>query len=80
MATKITVYHSEYGCETGCCGHVIKIETDGQPDPKGRKADFNFFHPYGEDPKTWAQNWVREEFGEEHVKDLDWEHSFVSND
>ena len=79
MATKITVYHSDYGCESGCCGHIIKMETDGKTvGVNGR--DFNFYHPYGEDPRKWAEDWVRKEFGEEHVKDLDWEHSYVSND
>lgn len=64
----IVVYHESYGCDTGCCGH--RIEKDG-------KRRFEFTHPYGGDHLAWAKVWVAEEFGEEHVKDLDWANCLV---
>jgi hypothetical protein len=68
---KIIVYHASYGCDTGCCGHVIEI--DG-------KENFHFTHPYGKDFKEFAEEMVRDECGEEHVKDLDWENCIISDD
>jgi hypothetical protein len=59
---KVIVYHSYYGCETGCCGHTVELE-DGT-------SQFYFSHPYKEDFKSFAEELVKE-FGEEHVKDLD---------
>ncbi len=77
---KIIVYHSEYGCESGCCGHTVECDGTG-----GR---FEFDHPghfvgrdyVEETPREFAERLVRERFGEEHVKDLDWENCVVSND
>lgn len=69
---KITVCHSYYGCETGCCGHVIESDEGVHT--------FDFDHPWGEDHLNWAKNWVREKFGEEHVADLDWENCQISTD
>lgn len=48
---KVRVYHSYYGCETGCCGHVIELE-----DGIKRRSHFEFTHPYGaESIKDWAR-------------------------
>lgn len=66
------MYHSYYGCETGCCGHVVEIDTE-----QGTKSKFDFVHPYGEkDLRAWARsqaesvirhNWP------ECVDSIDWE-------
>lgn len=71
---RVVVYHAGYGCDTGCCGHVVELE-DG-------REKFEFTHPYSgkEDFRTWAEELVRDTFGEEHVKDLDWESCFVVDD
>jgi hypothetical protein len=69
---KVIVYHSFYGCETGCCGHVIELE-DG-------RSKFEFCHPYGDSTKEFAEELVRDAFGEEHVKDLDWDNCIISDD
>lgn len=61
---QVRLYHAGYGCETGCCGHVIEIGDDER---------FEFTHPYGENLKTWAKSTVIEAFGEEHCKDIDWD-------
>ena len=70
---KYIVYHSSYGCDTGCCGHVVEAE-----DETGYR--FSFSHPYGDDHLAFARDLVREEFGEEHVADLDWENCLISDD
>lgn len=84
----IVVYHESYGCDTGCCGHRITMEgvAPGYWVETG-KGGFDFTHPgwdYGnnrpQDPFEWAKEWVRETFGEEHVKDLDWENCLVLDD
>jgi hypothetical protein len=74
---KVIVYHAGYGCDTGCCGHVVELE-DGQ-------EKFEFAHPWltgpkADDPRAWAEELVRDTFGEEHVADLDWENCRVVDD
>lgn len=70
---RIVVYHSGFGCETGCCGHSIEVD--------GKRDGFEFAHPdMGEDYKMFAQGLVRERYGEAHVADLDWENSKVVED
>jgi hypothetical protein len=66
---KIRVLHKDYGCETGCCGHVIEVD--------GEEQDFYFTHAYDRDPLTFAQYIVEAKFGSEHVADLDWENSII---
>lgn len=70
--SKILVMHEGYGCETGCCGHVINTG-DG-------RRNFHFSHPYDEDPLTWAKKLIASEVGEEHVADLDWANCRVLDD
>jgi hypothetical protein len=68
---RVIVYHREFGCDTGCCGHVVDV--DGA-------QEFYFEHPYGDPPRKFAEDLVRSVFGEEHVADLDWENSLVVED
>lgn len=35
---KVRVYHSYFGCDTGCCGHVLEIDDT--------RVDFDFMHSY----------------------------------
>lgn len=72
---KIVVYHTFYGCDTGCCGHVV--ETDDDNDMERR---FLFSHPYGDDHLKFAQELVHDEYGAEHVADLDWEECVICDD
>jgi hypothetical protein len=78
----VTVSHRLYGCDTGCCGHVIKV------DDEEVYGSFQFDHPpyfSGDDHdldaayRAFAEEMVREELGEDHVKDLDWENCYISN-
>lgn len=75
---KVTVYHRGYGCDTGCCGHAIKI--DGEE----LRGSFDFTHPYCKHHKQWAvefaQKVIEEKFGPEHTFDLDWENCEVIDD
>ena len=70
---RIVIYHSSYGCDTGCCGHILQVDGRSQ-------GGFNFGHPYDEDYRAWAEDWVRQEFGEEHIADLDWDNCRVISD
>jgi hypothetical protein len=74
VSGRIVVYHSGYGCDTGCCGHSIEVEGSG-------RDRFVFEHPdSGEDMREFAEGLVRSEFGEAHVADLDWDSCFISED
>lgn len=69
---KIVVTHRGYGCDTGCCGHAIEID--------GVEHSFEFDHPHGDDARKFAEEMIRDELGEEHVADLDWENCFVTDE
>lgn len=69
---KIIVIHSPYGCETGCCGHIVQND-EGE-------EQFYFDHPYGEDVQEWAKGMVEKKFGTEHCKDLDWDNCIILDD
>jgi hypothetical protein len=67
---KVIVYHAYYGCDTGCCGHRIELQ---YPDEMVREA-FDFGHCLSDqDPIDFARQLVTEQFGEQHVADLDWD-------
>jgi hypothetical protein len=76
---RVTVSHRPYGCDTGCCGHVVQVDDEEAFD------SFQFDHPYFTGPeehrdrayREFAEQLVREELGEEHVKDLDWENCYI---
>jgi len=51
--SKIIVYHASYGCESGCCGHVIERDDDC--------GHFEFAHPISkETDREFAERLVRE--------------------
>jgi len=69
----VLVYHSYYGCDTGCCGHIVRFEDEDN-------GHFDFGHPYGKDRLEWAKELLRETLGEDHVADLDWSQSVIVDD
>lgn len=82
---RVVVYHTGYGCDTGCCGHYVELQ-DGMG--KELKGEFQFDHPDGEyvgasyqlTPKSVREFVVRlvtDAFGEEHVKDIDWDQCII---
>lgn len=74
---KVIVYHRRFGCDTGCCGHVVRVQNDD-----GMKAEerFTFAHPAWESAREFAEAAVKEEFGADHVADLAWEECEILND
>jgi hypothetical protein len=88
---RVVVYHSSYGCDTGCCGHTVAIMpedwnyADDSADSviwenRAEKTKFHFSHPYSDDFKEYAKELVEKTYGKDHVADLDWEHSFVTDE
>ncbi len=74
MPTKrIVVYHDTYGCDTGCCGHVVNL---------GDNDKFTFDHPDTQDEtnRDFVERIVTEQWGEAHVADIDWDAVIVVND
>lgn len=73
---RIVVEHGLYGCETGCCGHyVILYDGDKEVD-----SQFDFGHPFNESEELeYAKDLITRQFGEDHVKDLDWENCQIYN-
>ena len=70
---RIVVLHRGYGCDTGCCGHVVEL--DGN-----EVGQFEFMHPENELPDTiqqYIRDLVIDAVGEEHVADIDFEHCVV---
>jgi len=64
-----------YGCDSGCCGHTIEIDGERTYNKDGDSC-FDFFHPRSnseEDRLEYAKQHIRDVFGDDHVKDLDWE-------
>lgn len=83
---KVVVYHTSYGCDTGCCGHVVEVDDK-------RIGGFEFMHPWltgrmnPDDPREWAEQLVREACAEdgitnidEHVANLDWDNCIILED
>ena len=66
---KIRVYHSYYGCETGCCGHTIEIDDE--------HSQFEFVHKYDDTAtKEWATELAKDVVRErwpECYDSIDWD-------
>jgi hypothetical protein len=93
MSRAVIVYHRGYGCDTGCCGHVIAVvdplpedwaELDGwDASGVGEELGFDFAHPHSPAPETfrgWAEDLIAATMGAAHVADLDWDHCLVLTD
>lgn len=78
---RFVVYHKSYGCDTGCCGHYVDVFEN--TDPGRFTGQFQFTHPYTDDPstfRTWAERLISDLYGPEHIEDLDWSNCQISND
>ena len=70
-AMTVRVYHSGYGCDTGCCGHIVELNGE-------RQYDFDFGHPDSnsdEDRKKYARAFAEEVIKKEHpecLPSIDW--------
>ena len=77
---RIIVYHGDYGgCETGCCGHYVKV-SEGWLAPISNAYYFDFVHPLGDDTADFVRRLVTERYGAEHCADIDWENCVVVDD
>lgn len=68
----VRVYHSYYGCETGCCGHIVEVD---------EKSSFHFTHPHDgelteEKKREWARSFAEQVIREkwpECIDSIDWD-------
>jgi hypothetical protein len=70
---KLKIYHTTYGCDSGCCGHAVETE-----DGDARKFGFQFDHAEGdsaEEKRAFGVKMV----GEENLADVDWEASNIKD-
>ena len=72
-AVRVIVTHGDYGCMSGCCGHIVTLE-DGVP-----IGEFDFLHigETREGALQLAEAAVRRQFGPDHVADLEWDDAIV---
>ena len=66
---KVRVYHSGYGCDTGCCGHIVELT-----DSDRTVGLFEFTHPRMEnmeDVRKWATELARKSIQKEFPSCLD---------
>lgn len=62
---KVRVLHSYYGCDTGCCGHVLEVGEE-------EESEFDFIHFDNiEEAKKWAMETLADEFPE-CADSVDW--------
>lgn len=80
--TRVVVLHRGYGCDTGCCGHVVEIDGEAI-------GQFEFSHPdtATDDFRVWAEELIRDACAQAgiadadaHVADLDWDSCLVVDD
>ncbi len=88
---RIVVFHTGYGCDTGCCGHAITEDPDGESYLWDRIHDsFDFSHPQlwksSNDTtrdaaiREYVVELVTEQLGAEHVADIDFDACLVVDD
>jgi hypothetical protein len=77
--TRAIVYHRGYGCDTGCCGHVVELQDDNE---EPLTSEFSFTHPNlsREDWREFVREMVTDAFGTEHVADIAWDDCLVVDD
>ena len=68
---RVLVLHETYGCETGCCGHVVEVDGD-------MVGEFCFHHPGAESDRAYAEDLVREAGCD--PADLDWDSCVIVRD
>ena len=69
---KIRVLHAYYGCDTGCCGHILEI------DDEEYYASFQFGHAdkserIDDEFKKWVCKWVRHYVPKACLDSIDWD-------
>ena len=79
---KIIVYHADFGCDTGCCGHAIDVSKEDVISGEDVISEFwTFGHPARQESlEDFARRVVTEKCGAEHVKDIDFANCTISNE
>ena len=71
VITSIRVYHAYYGCDTGCCGHIVRLNDDD------RLERFEFDHGYGKaTPRDFARRLAHDVIARYHpdcLASIDWD-------
>lgn len=65
---RVRVYHAEYGCDTGCCGHVVKLTDD---DGLEREC-FDFGPVARERAREYAESMIRK-YHPDCLPSIDWD-------
>ena len=68
---KIRVLHAYYGCDTGCCGHILEI--DGEEDYDTFEFDHFDYDFMGKTAKERLREFILSKIPEECHADIDWE-------
>jgi len=61
---KIRVLHAYYGCDTGCCGHILEIDDEEE------YSTFEFGHP---DSVEKLREYILKHVPKECHESIDWE-------
>lgn len=69
---KLVILHTTYGCDSGCCGHMVEVR--GYYD--SRKFGFEFAHAASESPED-KRTFAVEMVGVENIDDVDFEASNI---
>ena len=60
---KIRVLHAYYGCDTGCCGHILEVDDDEVD------GSFEFGHP---DDRELLRAYILRHIPKECHETIDW--------
>ena len=73
------VFHAGYGCDTGCCGHVVQVGADERFvfEHADESVGYEGYELTDDDIRKFVREQVAEEFGAEHVADIDWDACIV---
>lgn len=68
---RIVILHRPHGCDTGCCGHALEVDS--------AEVEFEFEHPPTEDFRAWAIKMVERHYPG-HGADLDFDSCLIVDD
>lgn len=74
---KVAVKHDGYGCESGCCGHVI--HGYDKDNIQCWASDFCFEHPYGQEDKVFILDILHNDFSDDELAkiEIDYLESYI---
>jgi hypothetical protein len=69
--SKLVIYHTGYGCDSGCCGHAVEVEGGDM-----RRFKFKFGHAENLTPEG-KRDFAVGMVVKENVDDVDFEESTI---